>query len=126
MPAAEYHLTIEQGATFSIPLTFMVPSSSANPVLIPMDLTGFTASSELRDAYDNPNTLVSFTITFPPSGSATGSIDSSGSLTMSLTANQTALLPVTNTAVYDLILIQGTTIIRVLEGTVWIKPSVTR
>lgn len=126
MPAANYPITIEQGATYELPVTLEQPTSDLDPTPIPMDLTGFTALSQIRLEYADPVPLATFTIGFLPNMSTTGSQSSSGSLVLSLTREQTALLPPINTAVYDLVLFQGNTEIRIMEGTVNIKPGVSR
>jgi len=122
-----YDITIEQGATFQLPLTLQAQSSSVNPTLINMNLTGYTAKSQVRDFYNNTNVLAEMTIDFGSAGSGltTGSVSSSGSIVLSLTAAQTALMPYMR-AVWDMKLYIGTTETRVLEGDAWIKPSVTR
>ena len=123
MPAAQYHLTVDIGATFELSFTFMVASSSVDPTPVPMDLNGYTALSQIRDAYGNPNYLAQMTVSFPPSGSTTGSTSSAGVLVLSLSAAQTAILP-TLRGVWDLKLIQGSTVLRVVEGEAWLKPQV--
>lgn len=127
MPAARYDITIEQGATFELPLTMQVESSSVNPTLINMNLNGYTAKSQVRDFYNNTSVLADMTINFGSAGSGltTGSISNSGSVVLSLTAAQTALLPYIR-AVWDMKLYIGATETRVLEGDAWITPSVTR
>jgi hypothetical protein len=59
------------------------------------------------------------------SGSIVGSTGSSGSIVLSLTASQTAVLPDIR-AVWDMKLYIGETELRILEGDAWIRPSVTR
>jgi hypothetical protein len=127
MPAAHYDITIEQGATFELPLSFQVESSSVNPTLITMDLTGYTARSQVRDYYDHPTVLAEMTVDFGTYGSGilTGSVAASGSIVLSLTADQTEALPPIH-AVWDLKLYIGSEEIRVLNGEARIRPSVTR
>jgi len=128
MPAAHYDITIEQGATFELPLVLQVESSSVNPTLINMDLTGYTARSQIRDHYNHPDVLAEMTIDFGSGGSGitTGSVASSGSIVLSLTASQTDALPSCVHSVWDLKLYIGDVELRVLEGEARIHPSVTR
>jgi hypothetical protein len=127
MPAARYDITIEQGATLQLPLSLQIATSPTNPTLIVMDLTGYTARSQIRDFYNNTEILAEMTVEFGSfgSGSVTGSVGSSGSIVLSLTASQTASLPYLR-AVWDMKLYIGATEIRILEGDAWIRPSVTR
>ena len=125
MPAARQDIIIEQNASFTLPLTLLTQTSEVNPTLIPMDLTNFTAESQIRDTYDNPNFLTNFTIAFAPSGSTTGSFSSSGSLTLSLTPQQTLALPF-GRWVWDLFLFQGSISTKILYGEAWVRPAVSR
>lgn len=127
MPAGKYDITIDQGSTFELPLTLQVPTSTDDPTLIAMDLTGYTCRAQVRDFYNNPNILAEFTAEFGSAGSgaSTGSIASSGSIVLSLTASQTESMPYIQ-AVWDMKLYIGTTKVRLLQGDAWIRPSVTR
>lgn len=127
MPAAHYDITIEQGATFELPLSLQVESSSVNPTLIPMDLTGYTARAQIRDMYHAPTVLSTLLSEFNYYGTRTsvGTTDASGSIVLSLTADETELLPHVR-AVWDLKIYIGAIEMRVLEGIAWIRPSVTR
>jgi hypothetical protein len=127
MPAGKYDITIDQGATFELPLTLQVPLSVSDPTLVPMDLTGYTCRAQIRDFYNNPSVLAEFGVNFgsSSSGVVTGSAGSSGSVVLSLTASQTASMPYIR-AVWDMKLYIGASEIRILQGDAWIRPAVTR
>ena len=109
--AAFTEITIEQGATFST--TVNVEDAYYNPV----DLTGYTASSQMRKSYYS-STAYNITAT------VTGT--SNGEITISMTAaNTSSLTP--GRYVYDLIIDDGAnTVTRVVEGIATVLPSVTR
>lgn len=129
MVAGNYDITIDQGSAYSIDFTFKTVSSSANPVLVPVDLTGYTASAQMRDGYANTNFIVNFTCTFSGSSPLTGSIESGGKLTLSLLPSQTRGAEGGLRGVWDLFLYpNGNSELaeRWLEGTAWIRSRVTR
>jgi hypothetical protein len=106
--------SIEQGATWSQQITL-------DPVV---DLTGYTGVCRIRQ-YTNQN--------YPILAEPTVTIDTpaSGILTLSLTATQSANLPCTGlsftdrlTLYYDVEVTSGTTVLRILQGTVQVTPRV--
>ena len=126
MSAGHYDLTVEQGATFSKTFTLKQGITKDDPNPTPCDFTGYTGVAEIREDYARDFPLVAFTVTFPPSGSVTGSIAASGSINISLTSEQTLVLPAGITGVWDLLLYQGDTVTRLLEGQAFIYPVATR
>lgn len=108
--AAYSEITIEQGATFRT--TVNVEDAYNNPI----NLAGFTSSSMMRKSYYS---TTSYIINTQITGTANGEI----TLTMS-SANTTNLSP--GRYVYDLIINDGSTITRVVEGIATVLPSVTR
>lgn len=110
--ANTYNLLIEQGADFALAVQYKDPTGNA------VNLAGYTARSQIRTAYAAPKALINLTV-------ALG--ESDGYINLSANAIQTAALPATNTAVWDLELVSpSNTVIRLLEGTVRISPEVTR
>jgi hypothetical protein len=109
--AAFTEITIEQGATFST--TVNVKDAYYNPV----NLTGYSASSQMRKSYYSSSAT---NIT----ASVTGT--SNGEITLSMTsANTSSLTP--GRYVYDLVINDGAnTVTRVVEGIATVLPSVTR
>ena len=109
--AAFTEITIEQGATFST--TVNVEDAYYNPI----NLTGYSASSQMRKSYYSSSAT---NIT----ASVTGT--SNGEITLSMTsANTSSLTP--GRYVYDLVINDGAnTVTRVVEGIATVLPSVTR
>ena len=104
MLAGLLDIEIEQGATFE--LVFIYQDEAGNP----FDLTGMTARMQLRRTYNSPDALLSLTtensrIIFDPFA---------GKITLSVSATDTT--PLTGSGVYDLELIDGSTVNRILEG----------
>lgn len=105
MSAANLDLTIEQGATFSIPITVKV---FQNGQYVPFDLTGYTAKAQIRLTPSTPDpSLAEFQIS--------GTFDANGTFVISLSAIQTAALPV-NVLVYDLFIISGAIQTKLIAG----------
>jgi len=111
--AAIANLTLDQGATFNSDVT--VKDSNGNP----FDLTGYTASAKMAKGYASTKTRTSITCTVA-AGATTGVI------TLSLTADQTSNLE-EGRYVYDLEILQtsSSTITRVIEGIITVRPQVT-
>jgi hypothetical protein len=107
--ATKSNLVIDQGATFSTDLTLTDENGDA------LNLTGYTANSQLRKWYTSTNS-VSFSTT---------TNTSIGVVTLSLSSNQTAALTA-GRYVYDVEISDGTTISRIVEGIVTVTPNVTR
>lgn len=107
--ATKSNLVIDQGATFSTDLTLTDENGDA------LNLTGYTANSQLRKWYTSTNS-VSFSTT---------TNNSIGVVTLSLSSNQTAALTA-GRYVYDVEISDGTTISRIVEGIVTVTPNVTR
>ena len=104
---------IDQGSTYSKSIT--VYETDGTTI---QNLTGYTVSSQLRKNYTSTAyTTILATIQTPATN---------GIIVMSLTAAQTAALK-SGRYVYDLqITAADTTVIRVIEGIITIKPEVTR
>lgn len=108
--ATKANLVIDQGSTFSTDLKLTDENGD------PMNLTGFTANSQIRKWYTSLNPTASF---------ITSINASSGSLTLSLTSEQTSNI-VSGRYVYDVELYNGNTVSRIVEGIVTVTPQVTR
>lgn len=107
--ATKANLVIDQGATFSADLDI----TDENGDII--QLSGYTASSQIRKWYTSTK-FVEFTT----------SVNSDiGVITLSLTANQTALLTA-GRYVYDVEITDNVTISRIVEGIITVNPNVTR
>jgi hypothetical protein len=116
MPAETHNITIEQGATFRLNITWNDSNGS------PINLTGYTARMQVRKKHTSPDPpLLTFTtengaITL---GGAAGTIAVVGLATLTDDVD-------VKTGVYDLELVNGTEVTRLIEGAVTITPEVTR
>lgn len=110
MPAAYTNLYLEQGTTFTTTITLDDVYGDV------YDLSGYTASSQIRKSYYSSN--------------ATATFDSSinvgqGTITLELSSATTANIAA-GRYVYDTIISANNTTTRVLEGIVDVSPRVTR
>ena len=114
MAAAYQDLFLEQGTTFSTELTLTDSNG------YPYDLNDFTIRSQARKSYYSSNVVINF-------GTVIANANS-GIVTLTANSNTTAAISATQKLVYDVIItdqIYGT-VTRVLEGQIFISPSVTR
>lgn len=124
MSAGTYNINAEQGATYSKLFTL---TNSAGDLI---DLTGYTARLQVREKYSSEVKLLD--LTTENGGIALGG--AAGTVTVLATATQMAAItvpdlpgtPPKRSAVYDLELITGSTITRLLQGKFDITREVTR
>jgi len=102
-----------QGATFSKRLTWSIDD-------VPVDLTGYTAKMQARDSYGAKCQAV-VDITTENGGIV---LDSLGNIDLMLSAEDTASIKAKD-YLYDLELITGTTVTRLVEGKFIVTPEVT-
>ena len=108
--AIKANLFVDQGATFATKLVL----NDADGV--PVDLTGYTASGQIRKHYTSSN-ATSFTVSLTAS---------TGSVVLSLSANATANL-ISGRYVYDVEMVDTSgNVSRIIEGIVTVSPNVTR
>jgi len=113
MPAAYQDLFLEQGSTFITELTLTDNNG------YPYDLTQMTINAQARKSFYSPNVAITFDTAIYDANT--------GTITISANANTTAAVSATQKLVYDVVLRnQDTTVTRVLEGRIFISPSVTR
>lgn len=110
--AARYDITIEQGATF----TFDVRVNDT-------DLTGYSAAMQLRANHAATSTVLSLT---SGSGITISHQGNHSHLTIVVSAATTANLIAPQYGVYDLEYSSGGVVTRILEGTYYVTPEVTR
>ena len=112
--AARANLTIDKSATFSSDVTVTDTDGTA------FDLTGYTAEAKMAQGYSSTRTRVSFTTTIAADATT-------GVITLSLTADQTAILDAPSRYVYDVEITKtsDSTVTRVIEGIITISPNVT-
>jgi hypothetical protein len=112
--AGSFDFTIEQGATFNLLMTYKIDNVAVN-------LTGYTA--RLKARVDVEDTEVILSLTTENGGITLGG--ALGTISLAQTATETALLQ-TGSFVYDLELITGSTVTRLLQGELIISAEVTR
>jgi len=110
--AAIANLTIDQGATFSSDVTVKDANGNA------FDLTGYTATAKMAKGYSSTRTRTAITCTI-------NADPTTGIVTLSLTATETAALDAPARYVYDLEITSGATVTRVIEGIINVRPNVT-
>jgi hypothetical protein len=114
-PAGQYHIVTDQGATFTRQLTWKDDTGAA------VNLTGYTARMQLRTSVQNDSVVLELT-------DANGRIalgGAAGTITLTVTAADMTTLPPLK-YVYDLELVNGTVVTRLVQGTFIVRPEVTR
>ena len=110
--ASYIELILDQGSTFNYKLNLVYDANNN-----PMNLSSYTAQSQLRKSYYTANASGNLTC------SITGT--SNGEITLSMTSANTANLePVKH--LFDVELILGSTVTRIVEGTILVTPEVTK
>lgn len=120
MTAGRFNITIEQGATFTLPFTIADTISGSS---VPRNLTGMTARMKIKETIDDSTALVELTtsnggIVFANQSTNPGE----GYITISATA--TAALDF-DRGVYDLELVDSAIVSRILQGKVIFRREVT-
>ena len=123
MIAGNYNLFIEQGATFTRLIEIEYPDPSDVTTFLPFDLTGHSASMQIRRTIDSSTTQATLNssngrIEIQPGGTI-------NALRLSLSASITA--DITSDGVYDLEITDANgNVQRILKGSVTLSPQVTR
>ena len=115
MPAGNYNIVCDQGSTLTRVLTWKNSNGTA------VDLTNYTARMQVRTNYASNTALLS--LTTENGGITLGGV--AGTITLLATATATAALTA-DTYVYDLEMITGANVTRLVEGTFQVTPEVTR
>lgn len=115
MLAGIYNITCDQGATFTRVITIFEPDGET-----PYDLTGYTARMQVRRQVDENDVLIE--LTTENGRIALGGV--AGTVTLSISAEDTAGL--VDDGVYDLEIISGANVHRVLKGLFRLDYEVTR
>ena len=113
--AGVHNFICEQGATFTRVITFQGSDGVA------VNLTGYTARMQVRADHESGVALLS--LTTENGGIALGG--AAGTVTVTATATATAALEA-GERVYDIELVNGATVIRLLQGCFVVDPEVTR
>ena len=112
MAAGKYNILIQQGATFYKQIVLRGTDS------IPVDLTGATIMSQVRETYDSPGIIATMVTDIPT--------PTNGTFTLTIADTVTDLLDFT-TAVYDVeVHYPDGFVDRVLEGKVVFSKGTTR
>lgn len=114
MPAAQYDILCEQGSTFALSMTYEDGNGQ------PVDLSGYSARMKAKSSAQATDSIVELTT---ENGRITLGAD--GSIALSIDAATTAAFPAIS-AVYDLELVNGSTVTRLLKGKFLIDAEVTR
>lgn len=115
MAAGIYTLLVEQGATLS--KTFLFQKSNGTP----FDFTGYTPTAQIRDSTSQTGTpRLTLTCAY------VGADPASGTINVSATAAQTALLTGAGNLVWDLITTAGAVVRRRVEGVCLLRKRVTQ
>lgn len=129
MAAGKYSFTIEQGTTVDFELQY----TDAND--LPINLTGYTGRMQIKSAFanDNPTTYATLSSTRNAdgtglnfSGSASHGLKppTSGSIGVYISAASSSAFTFLK-AKYDLEIASGSTVVRLLEGSITLSKEVT-
>jgi hypothetical protein len=126
MAAGKYSFIIEQGATTNLNVQWTDASGSA------VDLTGYQAKMQIRPTIEGSDVYISLSSSLQPDGTGLNLNGSdgetsltSGSIGIYISAYSSSLLNF-NEAFYDLEMINGIEVTRLLEGKVRLSKNVTR
>lgn len=113
MTPGKLNLTCPQGSTFSKTLTYKIDDA-------PVNLTGYNARLQVREFHYSEDPVVSLT-----SGNGLTLGGSAGTIAVLISATDTSEL-IAGNYVYDLELVVGGTVTRLVEGNFIVTPEVTR
>ena len=126
MAAGKYSFTIEQGATTNFEIQYKDSGST------PINLAGYSAKMQLRTAVDNATAILTLSSSLQPDGTGLNLSGSNGNTTLLSGSIGVIISAITSsvldfdTALYDLELMSGSVVTRLLEGTVRLSKNVTR
>lgn len=126
MAAGKYSFLIEQGATTNFQINWTDESGSA------IDLTGYHARMQVRPSVESDTVYLSLSSSLEDDGTGLNLSGSdfttplqSGSIAVYISADTSSLLNF-NEAFYDLEMVKGSVVTRLLEGKVKLSKNVTR
>ena len=126
MAAGKYSFIIEQGATTNLNVQWTDASGSA------VDLTGYQARMQIRPGIEASDVYISLSSSLQPDGTGINLAGScncnppeSGSIGIYISAYSSSLLSFTE-AFYDLEMVNGREVTRLLEGKIKLSKNVTR
>ena len=113
--AGTHNFICEQGATFTREITWLDSEG------VPVNLTNYTARMQVRATASSASTLLSLT----SSGGDITLGGTAGTITIAISATATAAVAA-GCYVYDLELVDGATVYRLLQGDFTVDAEVTR
>lgn len=126
MAAGKYSFSIEQGATTSFQVVYTDVSGS------PVNLTGYHARMQIRETIGSSTVICNLSSSLDAdgtglnlSGSAGNLPLASGSIGVYISAASSSAFTF-DTAVYDMELVTGGTVVRLLQGSIKLDKEVTR
>lgn len=128
MAAGNYSFIIEQGTTVNFEIQYT--DSGSNPI----NLTGYSGKMQIKSNFadDNPTTYATLSSSLAPdgtglnfSGSTGTKPPTSGSIGIFISAASSSAFNFTK-AKYDLEITSGSTVTRLLQGTITLSKEVTR
>ena len=128
MAAGKYHLIIEQGATLNLEIQYKDSAGA------PVNLTGYSGKMQIRSGYadSNPTTYITLSSSLAAdgtglnfSGSNGTTPPTSGSIGIFISAASSSAFTF-DTAKYDLEIMSGNVVTRLLQGEVKLCKEVTR
>ena len=128
MAAGKYHLIIEQGATLNLEIQYKDSTGA------PVNLTGYSGKMQIRSGYadSNPTTYITLSSSLAAdgtglnfSGSNGTTPPTSGSIGIFISAASSSAFTF-DTAKYDLEIMSGNVVTRLLQGDVKLCKEVTR
>jgi len=127
MAAGTYNFTIEQGTTVDFELQYTDVNNS------PINLTGYSGRMQIKSGFanDKPVTYTSLSSSRYPDGTGLNFNGSSGTKPLSSGSIGIYISAVSSSAYtfakakYDLELVSGNTVTRILEGTITLSKEVT-
>jgi hypothetical protein len=123
MLAGAYNFTIEQGATFTRLIEIEYPDPDDLTVFLPFDLTGYSASMQIRRTIDSADPQI--TLTDSNGRIEIQSASVANAIRINLLPEETALLE--TDGVYDIEIEDASgAVSRILKGTVTLSRQVTR
>lgn len=113
MTPGKLNLTCPQGSTFSKTLTYKIDD-------VPVNLFGYDARLQVREFHYSDDPVINLT-----SGNGLTLGGSAGTIAVLISATDTSAL-ISGNYVYDLELVVGGTVTRLVEGNFIVTPEVTR
>lgn len=127
MAAGNYSFTIEQGATVNFEVQYTDASN------LPINLTGYSGRMQIKSGFANDTPVTYATLSssrYPDgtglnfSGSSGTTPPTSGSIGVFISATTSSLFTFAR-AKYDLEIVSGSTVVRLIEGTITLSKEVT-